>query len=267
MFSKVALLGLLFLQLTGTTTTNAFVAPSVGANNHCATKASTSSSPTSLAATDRLEAGDPVLLVGPGFQQLVLAKHLARAGFKPVVVASQTKLDSFFKNFLKTGDNDEHDGDEDIEGIHKQIRDDSTIGMPEVGDPYFGELKGVVFCAEEAVLPPDFVARVLDFTDQGQSAFADGAPARIVCCLPLSNKVIKEKPASWIPIFNMDSKTDDNWSKFEKAFKDHPSFSQSGGNASIVRFGSLLGGSTDGPPVLVDYGLDEGIYKVCYVKW
>jgi len=252
MFSKVALLGLLVLQWTGTTTTNAFVAPSTGGVR----------TSTSLSATDRLEEGDPVLLVGPGFQQLVLAKHLARAGFKPIVVASQTKLDSFFKNFLKTGDNDDHDGDEDIEGIHKQIRDDSTIGMPEVGDPYFGELKGVVFCAEEAVLPPDFVARVLDFTDQGQSAWADGAPARTICCLPVSNKVIKEKAASWIPIFNMDGKTDDNWAKFEQSFKEHPSFSQSGGNASIVRFGSLLGGSTDGPPVLRDYGLDEGIYKM-----
>jgi len=200
--------------------------------------------------------------VGPGFQQLVLAKHLARAGIKPIVVASQKQLDNFFKNFIKTGDHEDHNGDEDIEGIHKQIRDDSTIGMPEVGDPYFGELKGVVFCAEEAVLPPEFITRVLDFYDQGQSAFADGFPARTVCCLPVSNKVSNEKTASWIPIFNMDRQKDDNWQKLEKAFKAHDSWKQNGGNASIVRFGSLLGGSTDGPPMLRDYGLDEGVYKM-----
>ncbi len=255
MFSKAAILGLALLQLA--TSTNAFVSPSSGIHNRVS-----AASTTSLKASDRLEQGDPVLLVGPGFQQLVLAKHLARAGLRPIVVASQTKLDSFFKNFLKTGDHEDHNGDEDIEGIHKQIRDDSTIGMPEVGDPYFGELKGVVFCAEEAVLPPEFVTRVLDFYDQGQSAFADGFPARTVCCLPVSNKVSKEKANNWIPIFNMDRQTDDNWKKLEKAFKAHDSWKQNGGNASIVRFGSLLGGSIDGPPMLRDYGLDEGVYKV-----
>jgi len=243
-----------------TTSTHAFVAPSSVQhnNNHAAAL----DSHTALSATDRLEAGDPVLLVGPGFQQLVLAKHMARAGLKPIVVASQTKLDSFFKSFLKTGDNEDHMGDEDPEGIHQQIRADSTIGMPEVGDPYFGELKGVVYCAEEAVLPKEFVERVMDFTDQGVSAFVDGAPARTICILPVSNKQTKEKANSWIPIFNMDRKTDDMWSQFEKAFKAHPAFKDADGNASIVRFGSLLGGSTDGPPFLRDYGLDEGMYKM-----
>lgn len=213
-------------------------------------------------ASDRIEAGDPVLLVGPGFQQLVLAKHMARAGLKPIVVAPQTKLDSFFRSFLKTGDHEDHNGDEDPEGIHQQIRADATIGMPEVGDPYFGELKGVVFCAEEAVLPTEFVERVLDFTDQGVSAFADGKSVRTICLLPVSNKQTKEKSNNWIPIFNMDRKKDDNWAKFETAFKNHPSFKDADGEASIVRFGSLLGGSTDGPPDLLDYGLDEGMYKM-----
>ena len=255
MFSKVALFGLALLQLTSPA--DAFVAPT-----GIRSPASYSTSSTSLAASDRLEQGDPVLLVGPGFQQLVLAKHLARAGLKPIVVASQKQLDNFFKNFLKTGDHEDHNGDEDIEGIHKQIRDDSTIGMPEVGDPYFGELKGVVFCAEEGVLPPEFITRVLDFYDQGQSAFADGFPARTVCCLPVSNKANKEKSNNWIPIFNMDKQKDENWAKLEKSFKSHPSWKQNGGNASIVRFGSLLGGSMDGPPILADYGLDEGVYKM-----
>lgn len=257
MFSKASLLGLALLQLA--TTTTAFVAPSSTTRTAFAP---TVSSTTSLAATDRLEEGDPVILVGPGFLQLVLAKHLARAGLKPIVVASQSQLDSFFKNLLKTGDDEEHMGDEDPEGIHKQIRDDSTIGMPEEGDPYFGELKGVVFCAEEAVLPAEFVTRVLDFEDQGKSAFVDGFPARSICCLPVSNKVVKEKAANWIPIFNNDRKKEDMWAKFEATYKRHPSFSQGGGNASIVRIGSLLGGSYDGPPDLKDYGIDEGMYKM-----
>jgi len=260
MFSKVSFLGLLLLQFTATS--SAFVVPSTRGFGVTTVATPASASITSLSATDRLEEGDPVVLVGPGFLQLVLAKHLARAGLKPIVVASQSQLDSFFKNLMKTGDAEDHMGDEDQDGIHKQIRDDSTIGMPEVGDPYFGELKGVVFCAEEAVLPAEFVTRVLDFEDQGQSAFADGYPVRSICCLPVSNKVVKEKAANWIPIFNDDRKKEEMWKKFEATYTKHPSFSQGGGNASIVRFGSLLGGSTDGPPNLKDYGLDEGMYKM-----
>jgi len=249
--------------LLAATTTSAFVAPSTTSHKHAHVRAhSTTTALSSAANDDRLEQGDPVLLIGPGFQQLVLAKHLARAGLKPIVVASQTKLDSFFKSFLKTGDNEDHMGDEDPEGIHQQIRADSTIGMPEYGDPYFGELKGVVFCAEEAVLPKEFVERVLDFEDGGQSAFLNGKSARTICLLPVSNKKTKEKANSWIPIFNNDRKTDDMWSSFEKTFKNHESFKNADGNASIVRFGSLLGGSTDGPPNLRDYGLDEGMYKM-----
>lgn len=145
-------------------------------------------SATELEATNYLEAGDPVMLVGPGFLQLVVAKHLKRAGLKPIICAPQKKLDSFFENIIPD----------------KELQADSTIGMPETGDPYFGELKGVVFCAEDAILPSEFVSRVLDFTHEGKSAFADGTPARAICCLPVGGKVQKEKSNSWIPIFNND---------------------------------------------------------------
>jgi hypothetical protein len=229
-----------------------------------------------------LKKGDPVLLVGPGFLQLVLAKHLARSGLKPIVIAPQKKLDNYFKSFLKNGldteeDGGNHVGDEDIEGIHKQIQNDSTIGMPEINDPYFGELKGVIFCSEDAVLSPEIVAGVLDFKDQGLSPFAsndndndnnndesgNGKAKRVICCLPVSNKVVKEKSNSWIPVFNMsEKKQDDIWLKFTNAYKNHPSFKSNDSSGSIVRYGSLFGGSVDGPPVLMDYGLDEGIYKV-----
>lgn len=253
---------------TTTTTTTKAIRTAVTAgrppshNLRAAAAAASDGSASSSVGGGGLKPGDPVLLVGPGFLQLVLAKHLSHAGLRPIVVAQQSKLDSFFDNFLKT------DPQYDIDGRNAQIATDSTIGMPEVGDPYFGELRGVVFCAEEAVLPPDFVTRVLDFTDQGKSAFAGNnngvaGPSRVVCALPVSNKVQKEKANSWIPIFNNDKTMEESWKRFYDAFVTHPLYSNAdGGTASIVRFGSLLGGSFDGPDVLRDLGLDEGMYKV-----
>jgi len=196
-----------------------------------------------------------VLLVGPGLLQLVLARHLYHEGLRPIIVASQSQLDSFFANLLKEDNLDPEE--------YAQLLQDSTIGMPEIDDPFFGDLKGVVFCAEDAVLPPEFVSRVLDFEDQGESAFeAEGGPLRVICCLPVSNKVQNEKSNGWIPIFNNDKKQQETWSKFEASYKSHKCFNNSGGCGSIVRFGSLFGGSTDGPPSLELFGLDEGMYKM-----
>ncbi len=205
-------------------------------------------SSTELSVTNYLEPGDPVMLVGPGFLQLVVAKHLKRAGLKPIIVAPQKKLDSFFANIL----------------LDKEIEADATIGMPETGDPYFGELKGVVFCAEDAILPSDFVSRVLDFTHEGKSAFVDGAPSRVICCLPVGGKVQKEKSNSWIPIFNNDRTIEMTWKNFEDKFKSHAVFKSEGGVGSIIRFGSLFGGSSDGPTFLKEdnLALEEGMYKV-----
>jgi hypothetical protein len=250
---------------------DAFVVPSSTSSTRTTTstlfaESSTENVNIGTVGNNGLKKDDPILLIGPGFLQLVLAKHLARSGLKPIVVAPQKKLDNYFKSFLKNGlDEESHVGDEDLEGIHKQIQMDSTIGMPEVDDPYFGELKGVIFCAEDAVLSPEIVSGVLDFQDQGQSAFANGAASRVICCLPVSNKVVKEKSNSWIPVFNMsEKKQDDIWSKFTDSYKKHKSFKseENSRTGSIVRYGSLFGGSVDGPPVLMDYGLDEGIYKV-----
>ena len=199
------------------------------------------------AGKDYLEPGDPVMLIGPGFLQLVLAKHLKRAGLKPIVVAPQKKLDSFFANLV----------------LDPEIQADSTIGMPETGDPYFGDLKGVVFCAEDAILPSEFVSRVMDFTHEGKSAWADGAPARAICCLPVGGKVQKEKANSWIPIFNNDRTIETNWKNFEDKFKAHPAY-KAGGVGSVLRIGSLFGGSYDGPTFLREdnLALEEGMYKV-----
>jgi hypothetical protein len=208
---------------------------------------STSTS-TSLDASNYLEAGDPVMLIGPGFFQLVLAKHMKAAGLKPIVVAPQKKLDSFFENLC----------------IDKELQKDSTIGMPETGDPYFGEIKGAVFCAEDAILPAEFVSRVLDFTHEGRSAFADGTPARVVCCLPVDGKVQKEKSNAWIPIFNNDRTIEQTWKNFYQKFTEHAVYKSEGGVGSILRFGSLFGGSYDGPEFLrsQDLALEDGMYKV-----
>ena len=206
----------------------------------------------------------PVLLIGPGFLQLVIAKHMiaSQSGLRPIVVAPQTKLDNYFKSFVKTGTDESHTGDEDPTGAHQQLETDSTIGMPEVADPYFGDLWGVVFCAEEALLPPAYMEQVLDYTDQGLSAFVEDGPHRVITCLPVSNKVVNEKSNSWIPIFNMSAKKQTEvWTNFEHAFRHHPTF-QDKGTGSILRFGSLFGGSIDGPPQLQPLGLDEGIYKM-----
>jgi hypothetical protein len=212
-----------------------------------AAAASSSTSSTALEMA-KLEVGDTVMLVGPGFLQLVIAKHAKAAGLKPIVVAAQTKLDSFFSNIC----------------LDDQIQRDSTIGMPETGDPYFGEIKGVVFCAEDAILPSEFVSRVLDFTHDEKSPFANGAPARVVCCLPVDGKVKQEKAASWIPIFNNDKSISQNWKNFNEKYSSHPVYKSDGGVGSIIRFGSAFGGSIDGPSYLrdMDLALEECMYKV-----
>ena len=42
-----------------------------------------------------LSKGDAVLLVGPGFLQLNIAKAAKAAGLRPVIVAPQKKIDNF----------------------------------------------------------------------------------------------------------------------------------------------------------------------------
>lgn len=62
----------------------------------------------------------------------------------------------------------------------------------------------------------------------------------------------------WMPIFNNDSKEEKIWTDFVASWKNHPI----AGNGNIVRFGSLWGGSVDGPDILSEIGLDERIYKM-----
>lgn len=183
-----------------------------------------------------LSAGDRVLLVGPGFLQLNVAKAAKAAGLIPMIVAPQTKLDTF-RTFIN--DN--------------AIMSNADIGLPDEK----GTVSGVVFCSEEAVFGADLVKTILEW--EGGYVDAEG-PKRVIACIPVSKKVNEVKSMGWAPIFNNDKNKKEIWSKFTEAFLAHPI--SSGPAGSVVRVGSLLGGSIDGSPELQPLGLDERVYKM-----
>lgn len=181
-----------------------------------------------------------VLLIGPGFLQLVVARALKAGGtFRPVLIAPQTRLDSFAR-FLP---------DEDV-------LSDALIGLPDAPANGFGRVDSIVFCSEEAVYGPRLLEDLLSW--DGYAA-ATG-PRRAVACLPVSDPVNPEKPPGWIPIFNNDAKTQKIWRDFAAAWRAHPVSSSAAG--SLLRFGSLFGGGPDGYEGLKELGLDESMYKM-----
>eukprot|EP00591_Stephanopyxis_turris_P003569 CAMPEP_0195523006 /NCGR_PEP_ID=MMETSP0794_2-20130614/21736_1 /TAXON_ID=515487 /ORGANISM="Stephanopyxis turris, Strain CCMP 815" /LENGTH=344 /DNA_ID=CAMNT_0040652903 /DNA_START=121 /DNA_END=1155 /DNA_ORIENTATION=- len=186
-----------------------------------------------------LKPGNRVLLVGPGFLQLNIAKACKAAGLKPVIVAPQQKIERF-----ATLVND------------PEIIRDASIGVPD-DEKY---LHGVVFCSEEAVFGPDIISTVLDWSAHECYDTPDNKPLRVVACVPLSNSLTKTKSMGWMPVLNNDGREKKVWEAFTDAWKKHPIASSDAG--TLVRFGSLLGGSIDGPDELRDLGLDEGIYKM-----
>lgn len=199
------------------------------------------SSSTALSASKSyLEKGDRVLLVGPGFLQLNIAKAAKAAGLVPIVVAPQKKLDAF-KGFV----ND------------KEIMNEAEIGIPDEK----GTVAGVVFCSEEAVYGKEIIKTLME--SDGTYVDPEG-PSRTIACIPISNAVKKEKSMGWMPIFNNDNKEKQIWSDFTNAFQTHPISGSSRG--SVVRVGNLFGGSIDGPKSLEPLGLDECIYKVCLLE-
>jgi len=191
--------------------------------------------------SDALSPGDAVLLVGPGFLQLNIAKAAKAAGLRPVIVAPKKNVEAF-SGYI----NDD------------ELIRDSTIGIPDPGEPFYGELAGLVFCAEEAILQSDIISTIIDWKDT--DVFCEGGLKRVVACAPISVKINKEKSMGWMPIFNNDKGEKKVWDDFVTAFKDHPAMKMS--KASLLRFGSLLGGSVDGPDELQALGLDECIYKM-----
>jgi len=207
------------------------------------TTSRTPSRPTSLQMA--LSEGDRIMLIGPGFLQLNVAKAAKAAGLRPMVIADKKKLETFRKY---TNDD--------------ALMDDSTYGMPEVGEPGFGEIKAVVFCSEEPILGPSIIPSVLDYMDKGKSIFngPNGAPDRVVLCCPLTGGSGKMKSMTFMPIINTGKDDDKKWKSFVDAYKKHPI--GSGPTSSIIRFGSLLGGGTDGPELLANLGVDESFYKM-----
>lgn len=216
----------------------AFVQPGLK-NNHYHRSSSALSA---TATASSLSKNDAVLLLGPGFLQLNIAKAAKAAGLRPVIVAPQQKIDSF-SQYLN---------DDDL------IRD-ATIGIPDPGEPFYGELAGVVFCAEEAILPKTLISQVLDWKDQ--DIYCKGGPKRVVACAPITDKVNNEKSMGWVPIFNNDKKEKQVWNEFVNSYNSHPVM-KNGSQGSLIRFGSLLGGSVDGADELQALGLDECIYKM-----
>lgn len=201
---------------------------------------SSSSSSLSSSSTNKYEGGlsegDRVLLIGPGFLQLNVAKVAKAAGLIPMIVAPQKKIDNF-RSFV----NDD------------EIMSTADIGLPDEKRT----VSGVVFCSEEAVYGAELVKTVLEWED---GYVNEEGPKRVIACVPVSKKVNEVKSMGWMPIFNNDKKEQEIWSKFTDAFLAHPI--SSGPAGTVVRVGSLLGGSIDGIPELQALGLDERMYKM-----
>jgi threonine dehydrogenase-like Zn-dependent dehydrogenase len=180
---------------------DAFVTPSVS------TKGRIASTSLNAAASAQLNKGDAVLLIGPGFLQLNVAKAAKAAGLNPIIVAPQAKIDSFVKYV-----NDD------------EIINNAIIGIPDPGEPFYGEIGGVVYCAEDAILPDSIIGTVLDWKDR--DVYTPDGIKRAVACTPIGGKINKEKSMGWVPIFNNDKKEKQVWDKFTATFKSHPVMEQ-----------------------------------------
>ena len=189
---------------------------------------------TDLFAGQSVSENAKILLIGPGFLQLNIAKAAKKAGLRPIIIAPQKKLDTFAQYL-----NDD------------ALLQDALIGLPDEKDD---GVEGVVFCSEEAV----FGTSLLDTVANWDGYANGGEIRRAIACVPISNPVQKDKSMGWMPIFNNDNKEKKVWEEFSSAFKSHPVL----GSGSLVRFGSLWGGSVDGPAELMELGLDERIYKM-----
>lgn len=228
--------GLLSLLLTATSCA-AFAPPSSPLRTPHTTTTTTTTALRATAEKEYLEPGDAVVLIGPGFLQLNVAKACKAAGLVPMIIAPQKKLDTF-RNFV----NDD------------AIMNAADIGLP---DPP-GNVAGVVFCSETAVFSDAIVKTVLDAGEDVYTAL--GSPRKVVATAPASNTVNKQRGMGWMPVFNNDKNEKKIWEDFVTSFQTHPV--SGGSRGTLVRCGNLLGGSVDGPIALEELGLDECIYKM-----
>eukprot|EP00592_Proboscia_alata_P005880 CAMPEP_0194382140 /NCGR_PEP_ID=MMETSP0174-20130528/58346_1 /TAXON_ID=216777 /ORGANISM="Proboscia alata, Strain PI-D3" /LENGTH=352 /DNA_ID=CAMNT_0039167195 /DNA_START=43 /DNA_END=1101 /DNA_ORIENTATION=- len=186
--------------------------------------------------------GNKVLLIGPGFLQLNIAKHCLQAGLEPIVVAPQKRLDTAASY---------------INDPSGSILKKASIGIPDEKNT----IHGVVFCSEEGVLGPELVSTVLEWKD----AYVNDSVTRCIACAPISKRINKDKKMGWVPIFNNDAKEEATWIAFVDSFQKNKI---GGGDAgTLVRYGGLYGGSVDGPDELQTLGLDESIYKMSYENY
>jgi len=204
----------------------------------------------SLSSTAATQSPRTILLIGPSFLQLNVAKLLKSEGHHPIVVAPQKQLDKF-ATYLN---DDSLCNEENL-----------SIGLPDLpGDPkydprFFGNresIDGVIFTAEEALLNSAVLNSVMTY-----EGFGKGGPQRAVAALPLSNFINKEKSMGWKPIFNNDAKEATLWADFSKGWSAFLS-SPLGDRLTTVRTGSLLGGGVDGPEANAITGLAEEVYKM-----
>ena len=216
----------------------------------------------SSASSSEFSVPERVLLVGPSLLQLVVSKHLKAKGIDSLIVCPTAKVDQF-KSFVKNG----LDPEADAEG--EDVMSRALFGLPEESDPAgFGWREGVtavIVCAEEAMMTNSVIDTVMTWDGYGsdRDSSVDG-PDRAILCIPISSKVNKERSMGWLPVFNNDKNEEKVWGELISGWAENEYVSGSRGDctASVVRFGSLFGGSVDGPPELRPLGLNEKVYKM-----
>ena len=205
---------------------------------------------------------EKVLLVGPSLLQLVVTKALKARGYDVLLVCPTDKKDKFGE-YIQNG------LDEDADAAAADVISRSLFGLPEESDPEgFGWREGitsVVVCAEDPIIGSGVIDTVCKWDGFGndRDTPVDG-PSRAILLAPITNRVNKEKPPGWVPIFNNDKKEAQVWETLVEDWSANAFISGERGNcdASIMRFGSLFGGGVDGPEELKALGLNERTYKM-----
>ena len=74
------------------------------------------------------------------------------------------------------------------------------IGITHPGESFHGEIAGVVFCAEEAVLQPGILSTIIDWKDRDY--FCAEGIKRVIVCAPITDKVHEERSLGWMPFLS-----------------------------------------------------------------
>ncbi|GMH74398.1 hypothetical protein TrRE_jg5660, partial [Triparma retinervis] len=166
--------------------------------------------------------------------------HLEDAGYSTVLIAPQKTLDSYTK----------------LVSPSSSILKTALIGLPDLDETNTGTYAGVIFTPEEPLITSGAVENILKWEGFKPDFLS-------VTCAPISEFVNKEKKGNWIPVFNNDAKEEKMWSDLIVGVRSltYSSFSPSA-SGCLLRYGSLLGGGTDGPDFLKTLGLEDDAYKM-----